>query len=357
MKAVARSLFWWPGLDRDIEKISASCQTCIQNLPMPTAAPPVSWPATNERWSRVHVDFAGPIAGKMILVVVDTHTKWVEAIPLVHANSETTVNCLRTIFSRFGVPRTLVSDNGPQFTSQEFETFAKNNNIVHLRCAPYHPQSNGAAERVVRTIKEGLRKMKGGKMEDNLVRLLFNYRRTPQKNGKSPAEMLLGYQIRSRLDSCFPPTLAEPSQGQDDWTLLPETSVYVRNYGSGDKWIPGRVKTASGSRMATVETSGGLAQRHADQVRLQRNDTLEQQQQPDRVIEQRLASSPPTTAEEGDPATNTPRCADSPVRVPGVTSPPQPTTKSAPTDNTARSPQQVLRRSTRTRRPVERFQF
>ncbi|XP_077565015.1 uncharacterized protein LOC144180556 isoform X1 [Haemaphysalis longicornis] len=99
MKAVARSLFWWPGLDRDIEKISASCQTCIQNLPMPTAAPPVSWSATNERWSRVHVDFAGPIAGKMILVVVDTHTKWVEAIPLVHGNSETTVNCLRTILA------------------------------------------------------------------------------------------------------------------------------------------------------------------------------------------------------------------------------------------------------------------
>ncbi|XP_077565023.1 uncharacterized protein LOC144180556 isoform X2 [Haemaphysalis longicornis] len=78
----------------------------------------------------------------------------------------------------------------------------------------------------------------------------------------------------------------QPSQGQDDWTLLPETSVYVRNYGSGDKWIPGRVKTASGSRMATVETSGGLAQRHVDQVRLQRNGTVEQQQQPDGVIEQ-----------------------------------------------------------------------
>lgn len=199
--------------------------------------------------------------------------------------------------------------------------------------------------------------MKEGKMEDNLVRLLFNYRRTPQKNGMSPAEMLLGYQIRSRLDSCFPSTLAEPSQGQDACTLQPKTSVYVRNYGSGDKWIPGRVKTTSGSRMATVETSGGLAQRHADQVRLQRNSPVEHQQQPDGVIEQRLASSPPTTAGEGDSATNMPRCANSPVRVSGVASPPQPTTRSAPTDNTARSPQQILRRSTRTRRPVERFQF
>ncbi|XP_075747067.1 uncharacterized protein LOC142804232 [Rhipicephalus microplus] len=143
----------------------------------------------------------------------------------------------------------------------------------------------------------------------------------------------------------------QSSLSQDDWTLLPETSVCVRNYYSGDKWIPGRVKTTSGSRMATVETSGGLAQRHADQVRLQRNSSVEHQQQSDGVIEQRLASSPPTTARKGDPATNTPRCANSPVRVPGVASPPQPTTRSAPTNNTARSPQQILRRSTRTRRP------
>lgn len=72
-------------------------------------------------------------------------------------------------------------------------------------------------------------------MEDNLVRPLCNYCRTPQKNGKSPAEMLPSYQIWSRLDSGSPSTLAEPSQGQDDWALLPETSVYVRNCGSADK--------------------------------------------------------------------------------------------------------------------------
>ncbi|XP_037508363.2 uncharacterized protein LOC119384143 [Rhipicephalus sanguineus] len=174
MKSVARSLFWWPGLDRNIEEVSAQCQNCVQNLPMPTAAPVVKWPETGERWSRIHIDYAGPICGKMILVVVDAHTKWLEAVPLSHASTETTINCVRGIFSRFGIPRTIVSDNGTQFSSHDFEEFVANNNIVHLRCAPYHPQSNGAAERAVRTIKDRLRKMRRGKLEENLIRLLFN---------------------------------------------------------------------------------------------------------------------------------------------------------------------------------------
>lgn len=84
--------------------------------------------------------------------------------------------------------------------------------------------------------------MTKGKLEENLVRLLFNYRRTPRKSGKSPAELLLGYQIRSRLDTCFPPALAGPKEDQDDWLPLPASEVYTRNYGVGSKWTPGHVK-------------------------------------------------------------------------------------------------------------------
>lgn len=62
MKAVARSLFWWPGLDREIQELSVQCLSCVENLPMPVAAPPVSWPKTEDRWFRIHIDFAGPLA-------------------------------------------------------------------------------------------------------------------------------------------------------------------------------------------------------------------------------------------------------------------------------------------------------
>lgn len=359
MKAVARSLFWWPGLDRDIEQRAANCEICIASLPMPPAAPPVNWPKTQENWSRIHIDFAGPVAGKMVLVVVDAHSKWIEAFPMKHANVESTIRALRSIFARFGVPRTIVSDNGTQFTSKEFATFAAKNNITHLCTAPFHPQSNGAAERAVRTIKEGIRKITGGDLDEKLVRLLFNYRRTPLKTGKSPSEMLLGYQIRSRLDTCFPVNITGPNDESDDWTLPPDSSVYVRNYGQGEKWIPGRVKSTTGARMVTVETPNAIVKRHVDQVR-RRSDSS-----PRYPVNDTAAGGPGTNQTPGPSAAangTTPLEAAAPDSTSATAQTPESNTepRNPPlltTAGPAEDSQQVLRRSTRQRKPVQRFHF
>nr|XP_037290563.1 uncharacterized protein K02A2.6-like [Rhipicephalus microplus] len=136
MKAVARSKFWWPGSDHDIERLAAVCQHCVQALPMPPAQAPIRWPETQERWSRLHVDFVGPIQNKILLVVVDFHSKWSEAIPLAHATSRNTVDALRTLFSRFGLPHRVVSDNGTPFTVWEFNEFVQQSGVVHVRATP-----------------------------------------------------------------------------------------------------------------------------------------------------------------------------------------------------------------------------
>nr|XP_050041632.1 uncharacterized protein K02A2.6-like [Dermacentor andersoni] len=330
--------------------MSAQCKNCIDNLPMPPAAPPASWPQTFEKWSRIHVDFAGPIEGKMVLVLVDSHTKWIEALPLKQATTTATIHCLRDIFSRFGVPRTIVSDNGTQFTSREFATFVENNKMSHVRTAPFHPQSNGAAERAVRTVKDGLRKLKEGKLEHKLMRLLLNYRRTPQKSGKSPSQMLLGYQIRSRLDTCFPKGSGDTPFDNQEWLPQLESRVHVRNYGAGDKWIPGHVTSTSGTRMVTAETPGAIVRRHVDQVRRRPTET----QSPD-------------TAEDACPDRATFRPEESApqlyVRLEASALPPAVEDHHAdrafpalPSSGTVvpSEPAQVLRRSTRTRRPVDR---
>lgn len=137
---------------------------------MQTAAPPVNWLKNEDKWSRKHLDLAGPLAGKPAPVAY-SHTKWIEAMPIKHANTTRTVSGPRSIFSRFGVPCTVVSDKGTQFTSEEFATFMEINNITHLQTALYHSQSNGASERAVQTVKDGLRKMKEGNTEDNLMGL------------------------------------------------------------------------------------------------------------------------------------------------------------------------------------------
>ena len=119
---------------------------------------PWSWPT--RPWSRLHIDYAGPVDGKMFLIVIDAHSKWLEVLPVQSATSFCTIQQLRQLFSRFGIPDSLVSDNGTPFTSKEFEDFCKSNGIRHIRVAPYHPASNGLAERAVRIIKEGLKKQK-----------------------------------------------------------------------------------------------------------------------------------------------------------------------------------------------------
>jgi len=93
----------------------------------------------------------------MFLIVADSHSKWLE-VELMHSiTSEATIENFREMFARYGIPQQLVSDNGPQFTLQEFSNFAKANGIKHTLVAPYHPRSNGQAERFVQTFKQFLK--------------------------------------------------------------------------------------------------------------------------------------------------------------------------------------------------------
>ena len=68
-----------------------------------------------------------------------------------------TIHELHRLFSSYGLPEELISDNGPQFMSEEFQHFLKLNRVKQIRSAPYHPSSNGAMEKLVRIIKQALR--------------------------------------------------------------------------------------------------------------------------------------------------------------------------------------------------------
>jgi len=85
----------------------------------------------------IHLDYAGPINGKMFLIVFDAHSKWMK-VEIVNSASQATIECSRMIFTRFGLPEVMVTDNGTCFTSSEFQEFAQHNNIRHVRIALYH---------------------------------------------------------------------------------------------------------------------------------------------------------------------------------------------------------------------------
>lgn len=142
MKMLARSFVWWPGLDQAIEKYVQRCKICqaVQPSAQPVPLHPWSYPA--KCWSRVHVDFAVKDEN-VFLVLVDAYSKWVEVWPMTSTSASKTIEKIRGAFAAYGLPETLVSDNGPQFTSAEFADFLAANGVKHVRIPPYHAASMG----------------------------------------------------------------------------------------------------------------------------------------------------------------------------------------------------------------------
>ena len=121
---------------------------------------------------RIHVDFAGPFLGKMFLIIYDSYSKWIDAVPMTNITSSAAIDCLRSTFSIHGIPYFIVSDNGPSLVSEEFKKFCKLNGIKHLTITPYHPSSNEAAEHSVQTFKISLKKIIEGKPVKDLNAIL-----------------------------------------------------------------------------------------------------------------------------------------------------------------------------------------
>ena len=130
MKALFRIHMWWPGIDQNIASTVRSCLSCQSVRNKPPQAPLQPWDRPKTPWQRVHKDFL--FMNKMFMVVVDSHSKWLEVEIMPNMTSETTIEKLCDLFARFGVPERLVSDNGPQFSSSEFTEFTKRNGIEHV---------------------------------------------------------------------------------------------------------------------------------------------------------------------------------------------------------------------------------
>lgn len=208
MKNLSRNFCWWPGIDKEIEMLAKNCKTCntFSNNPG-TVKIKHRWEPAIEPFQRVHIDFAGPFMGYNFLVLVDAYTRWPEVHIMKNITAERTIEKCRDIFTTFGLPQVLVSDNGRTFISKEFQNFLKQNGIFHKCTAPYNPVTNGLSERFVQTLKQGLRKLSVTEkdIKRNVQKLLFHYRLLPhQECKKSPAELMFGRNLNSRLNLIFP---------------------------------------------------------------------------------------------------------------------------------------------------------
>ncbi|UYV69862.1 K02A2.6-like [Cordylochernes scorpioides] len=272
MKMIARRYFWWPGIDKNIEELARDCRICQESASMPPST--ISeWTWPEKPWHRLHLDLAGPFMGRMFMVLVDAHTKWLEIVIIKDITSRTIIGHLREIFARFGLPELLVTDNGRQFDLSEFEEFTKINGIRHTKTSPYNPSTNGLAERYVREFKNSLRKNQGkDSIEINLQRFLFTHRPFPQTVLKeSLAELLMKRSLRSRFSNLIP-KMAKVGEVYHDAMRKQEhfavgSDVYFRSFANGPKWKRGRVMELLSSRHYLIEDEGRYVKRHINQLR------------------------------------------------------------------------------------------
>lgn len=282
MKAIARQYFWWPKIDSQIEDISATCERCQQTAPLPAKLPVASWNWPSAPWTRLHVDYAGPFMNAMFLIIVDAHSKWLEVFKTNGCTTEATIQCLSSLFARYGLPEHLVSDNGTCFTSAEFQEFLGRNNIRHTTTAPRHPATNGLAERYVGYFKQQMKKLSDSSLSihEKINKFLFSYRTTPHPStGSTPAKLLLGRELRTKFSSLRPSLNAtmDIKVFENNSNVLPKfkagDSVYALNLGRGHKWLPGVVIDVM-NRSCSVQVEGFVWKRHEDQLRPRKAGTL-----------------------------------------------------------------------------------
>ena len=196
MKEVARKQFWWPGINKQVEDIAKACKDCHRYRKKPAPTPLCSWPFALRSLERMHIDFC-EYKGKMILIMIDAYSTFIWA-HVMNADTTTlkTLSVLYMWFADRGFPSTLVSDNGPQFTSKDFTDKMEKWGVKHILTTPYHPASNGLAEKAVGIVKDKLKKMDapGSPLELHIYLqiVLLHYRSTPHTSTEqTPYELIM----------------------------------------------------------------------------------------------------------------------------------------------------------------------
>ena len=202
MKRIIRETYFWPGLDKDIENWVEYCTACQRSAKsMPKDKIQVSMiPTPDEPGAQWGIDITGPFFNDTyIVVMIDYKSKFPEVLVTKVTTSEKIITWMKNQFARYGNPDAVVTDNGPQFISQEFTSFLKDHDIHHYRTAVYNPQENGVVEAFNKYLKHGIQAFHsaGTNWNQGIQNLLFQYRATPRLAGEdSPAKIFLGRNIR-----------------------------------------------------------------------------------------------------------------------------------------------------------------
>ena len=204
-KKLLREKVWFPRIDQQVEAAIKACATCQATEPVQQKAPLQMSPLPAGPWKELSADFCGPFpSGEYLLVVIDDYSRYPVVRTTRSTSARAVIPILDDIFSMFGIPGVLRTDNGPPFNGHEFAQFATYLGFRHRKITPLWPRANGEAERFMRTIgkvvKGAVIEQRPAKQEIN--KFLRNYRATPHSTTqKSPAELLFHRPMQTLLPS------------------------------------------------------------------------------------------------------------------------------------------------------------
>ena len=130
----------------------------------------------------------------MHLLVSNAHSRWLEIIELKSTTANKTLDELHKLFASYDLPEQMVTDNGPQFISEEFAIFVKTNGVKHIKSSPYHSATNDAVERLVQTFKKSMKVSDndGRSQSQRLADFLLIYQSTPHTTThETPSNLFL----------------------------------------------------------------------------------------------------------------------------------------------------------------------
>jgi len=254
-KKRARELVFWPGMNKQIEDLIGKCSACLMHRKMSQKEPMIIQPVPELPWSKVGMDLC-ELEGNNYLIIVDYFSNFIEVAPLQRdTRTSTILKHIKQNVARYGIMDSIISDNGPQFTSAEFREFIEKYGITHITSSPLHQQTNGLAEKAVQTVKNLIKKC--SETGDDIYLALLELRNTPRDNIGSPMQRLMGRRAKTLIP--MKQTLRQPEATNENVApkLLEfrekQKFYYDQHAKSKDNLQPGdavRIKTPSGWKPA-----------------------------------------------------------------------------------------------------------